>query len=139
MVKAKDELVAADIHPNVNAKPPLTQPHPMNHNHILKPCNNHNHLHHHKIYHHYTYYHHYSAGQSEADVLSGGTGESTTPKFYFGPGFEPQTSGTCSVHDQANGGENKNSEYVVFFHVNPGVTISFQIGETTEVLRGEWN
>ncbi|KAK9869631.1 hypothetical protein WA026_003376 [Henosepilachna vigintioctopunctata] len=137
MVKVRDE---PEIEPQNGSRkfPLIQQPLPMNSN-PLKACNNQNHLHQHRIYHHYTYYHHYSINQSETDVLSSGSGDSAAPKFYFGPGFEPQASGTggCAVHDQARpGNDPKNQEYVVLFHVNPGVTISFQIGDTTEILRG---
>ncbi|XP_073994943.1 miles to go isoform X2 [Rhodnius prolixus] len=41
--------------------------------------------------------------------------------FHFGPGFEPQTS----PH-----------QHVVFFHVNPGVTVSFQMGDTVQTIKG---
>ncbi|KAL3282641.1 hypothetical protein HHI36_005816 [Cryptolaemus montrouzieri] len=141
MVKVKEEPEIGSTQ-NATSKPPLTQnSHSMNHNHMLKLCNNQNHFHHHRIYHHYTYYYHYSINQSESDVVPSGTGDNTAPKFYFGPGFEPQISAADGdvAHDQANGSSAKNTEYVVLFHVNPGVTISFQIGDNTEVLRGEYD
>lgn len=52
------------------------------------------------------------------------------PAFHFGPGFEPQTRHYCPTHSQP-------SEHVVFFHVNPGVSVSFQVGATREIVRGE--
>lgn len=41
--------------------------------------------------------------------------------FHFGPGFEPQTSP---------------QQHVVYFHVNPGVTVSFQMGDNVQVIKG---
>lgn len=52
------------------------------------------------------------------------------PAFHFGPGFEPQTHHYCPTHSQP-------SEHVVFFHVNPGVSVSFQVGSSREIVRGE--
>lgn len=42
--------------------------------------------------------------------------------FHFGPGFEPQTSP---------------QQHVVYFHVNPGVTVSFQTGDNVQVIKGK--
>ncbi|CAH1396431.1 unnamed protein product [Nezara viridula] len=51
---------------------------------------------------------------------SGGPAAQAT--FHFGPGFEPQTS----PH-----------QHVVYFHVNPGVTVSFQMGDNIQTIKGE--
>ncbi|KAG8271060.1 hypothetical protein J6590_070387 [Homalodisca vitripennis] len=49
------------------------------------------------------------------------TGSTPTPAtFHFGPGFEPQTSP---------------QQHVVYFHVNPGVTVSFQTGDNVQVIK----
>ncbi|XP_066904010.1 fibronectin type-III domain-containing protein 3A [Halyomorpha halys] len=50
---------------------------------------------------------------------SGGPAAQAT--FHFGPGFEPQTS----PH-----------QHVVYFHVNPGVTVSFQMGDNIQTIKG---
>ena len=50
------------------------------------------------------------------------TGSPAPATFHFGPGFEPQTS----PH-----------QHVVYFHVNPGVTVSFQMGDTVQVIKGK--
>ncbi|KAL1123954.1 hypothetical protein AAG570_001724 [Ranatra chinensis] len=50
------------------------------------------------------------------------TGGGAPATFHFGSGFEPQTS----PH-----------QHVVYFHVNPGVTVSFQMGDTVQVIKGE--
>ncbi|XP_055591779.1 fibronectin type-III domain-containing protein 3A-like isoform X1 [Uranotaenia lowii] len=50
------------------------------------------------------------------------------PVFHFGPGFEPQTRPYCPAHPP--------SEHVVFFHVSPGVSVTFQIGNNREIIRG---
>ncbi|XP_022188761.2 fibronectin type-III domain-containing protein 3A isoform X2 [Nilaparvata lugens] len=41
--------------------------------------------------------------------------------IHFGPGFEPQTSP---------------QQHVVYFHVNPGVTVSFQTGDNVQNIKG---
>ncbi|XP_014253277.1 fibronectin type-III domain-containing protein 3A isoform X2 [Cimex lectularius] len=46
------------------------------------------------------------------------TGQAT---FHFGPGFEPQTAP---------------NQHVVYFHVNPGVTVSFQMGDNVQTIKG---
>lgn len=54
---------------------------------------------------------------------SNGAAATPTPAtFHFGPGFEPQTS---------------SQQHVVYFHVNPGVTVSFQTGDNVQVIKGE--
>lgn len=50
------------------------------------------------------------------------------PVFHFGPGFEPQTRPYCPAHTP--------SEHVVLFHVSPGVSVTFQIGNSREIIRG---
>lgn len=53
------------------------------------------------------------------------------PVFHFGPGFEHQRY--CPTHSQGP----QPHEYVVFFHVNAGVSITFQIAGNREVIRGK--
>lgn len=55
------------------------------------------------------------------------------PVFHFGPGFEHQNY--CPTHSQGP----QPHEYVVFFHVNAGVSVSFQIAGNREVIRGKQN
>lgn len=53
------------------------------------------------------------------------------PVFHFGPGFEHQHY--CPTHSQGP----QPHEYIVFFHVNAGVSVTFQIGGNREVIRGK--
>lgn len=53
------------------------------------------------------------------------------PVFHFGPGFEHQHY--CPTHSQGP----QPHEYVVFFHVNAGVSVTFQISGNREVIRGK--
>lgn len=53
------------------------------------------------------------------------------PVFHFGPGFEHQHY--CPTHSQGP----QPHEYIVFFHINPGVSVTFQIGGNREVIRGK--
>ncbi|XP_044268751.1 fibronectin type-III domain-containing protein 3A isoform X2 [Tribolium madens] len=101
--------------------------------HIRKP-RNHNHTHHIHPLHHYTYLHHHCTHPSDNAETNGSNGAGSPAKFHFGPGFEPQISGGnyCPGPSQSQ----NNSEYVVLFHVNPGVTIRFQMGDSFEVLQG---
>ena len=96
---------------------------------------------------HYTFHHHCTSSTSsfptvEGSDANGTSGGSSAPaRFYFGPGFEPhmahlQGSGGY-IANQQPGGSAHGQEHIVLFHVNPGVTINFQIGDTTEVLRGK--
>lgn len=64
----------------------------------------------------------------------GGQWPIVEPVFHFGPGFEPQTRHYCPTHSQGP----QPSEHVVFFHVNPGVSVSFQVGASREIVRGEF-
>lgn len=78
------------------------------------------------------------------------------PAFHFGPGFERaantsimeiqhnQRQMTCPTHGTQNAqqptvvnGNNGSQEHVVFFHVSPGVSVTFQIGNSREVVRGK--
>lgn len=76
------------------------------------------------------------------------------PAFHFGPGFEraastsimeipqnPQRPMTCPTHGSQNtqlsSGNAGSQEHVVFFHVSPGVSVTFQIGNSREVVRGK--
>ncbi|CAH1975593.1 unnamed protein product [Acanthoscelides obtectus] len=95
-------------------------------------ANQHAHLHHHHhhgAFQHYGHYHRCSFPADGGDMQNG----ASPAKFYFGPGFEPQQQGSFGPGPSQNQG----NEYIVFFHVNPGVTISFQMGENLEILRGE--
>lgn len=53
------------------------------------------------------------------------------PVFHFGPGFEHQNY--CPTHSQGP----QPHEYVVFFHINAGVSVTFQISGNREVIRGK--
>lgn len=53
------------------------------------------------------------------------------PVFHFGPGFDHQHY--CPTHSQGP----QPHEYVVFFHVNAGVSVTFQISGNREVIRGK--
>ncbi|CAA9999606.1 unnamed protein product [Nesidiocoris tenuis] len=63
--------------------------------------------------------HHHPPPPLGGPPLAAAAGAAT---FHFGPGFEPQTS----PH-----------QHVVYFHVNPGVTVSFQMGDTVQTLKGQ--
>lgn len=52
------------------------------------------------------------------------------PVFHFGPGFEHQHY--CPTHSQGP----QPHEHVVFFHVNLGVSVTFQIGGKRDIIRG---
>lgn len=54
------------------------------------------------------------------------------PVFHFGPGFEHQHY--CPTHSQGP----QPHEHVVFFHVNPGVSVTFQISGNREIIRGKF-
>lgn len=93
----------------------------------------------HSFYHFPTYYHHHCTYPTEGAETNGGggaSGSSSPAKFYFGPGFEPQQQGGGRYG--AGPSQTQSNEHVVLFHVNPGVTISFQFGDNMEVLRGKW-
>lgn len=53
------------------------------------------------------------------------------PVFHFGPGFDHQHY--CPTHSSGP----QPHEYVVFFHVNAGVSVTFQISGNREVIRGK--
>lgn len=53
------------------------------------------------------------------------------PIFHFGQGFELHHS-YCPTHSQPSP-----SEHVVLFHLLPGVAVSFQIGGSRKIIRGE--
>lgn len=53
------------------------------------------------------------------------------PVFHFGPGFEHHHY--CPAHSTGP----QPHEYVVYFHINPGVSVTFQIGGNREVIRGK--
>jgi hypothetical protein len=53
------------------------------------------------------------------------------PIFHFGPGFELHQT-YCPTHSQS-----APSEHVVLFHLLPGVAVSFQIGGSRKIIRGE--
>lgn len=55
------------------------------------------------------------------------------PVFHFGPGFEHQHY--CPTHSQGP----QPHEHVVFFHVNAGVSVTFQIAGNREVIRGKFH
>lgn len=55
------------------------------------------------------------------------------PVFHFGPGFDHPHY--CPTHSQGP----QPHEHIVFFHVNPGVSVTFQISGNREVIRGKCN
>lgn len=58
----------------------------------------------------------------------------TEPVFHFGPGFEPRQ--VCPTHNPTNTSQSNSPEHVVFFHVSPGVSVTFQVAGNREVVRG---
>ena len=111
-----------------------------------------NHLHHspHQYFHHYHHHWSYPASNLASSSVVGGTpspaGSSVTAAtFHFGPGFEPQQqisrypSGSNAGSAAASSGSNPgcpSQQHVVHFHVNPGVTVSFQMGDNVQVIKG---
>ncbi|KAK4880028.1 hypothetical protein RN001_008174 [Aquatica leii] len=126
MVKVKDDSAMAEPKP-ANAA--------IHHQTTSTRKPHHNHSHHHPPYPHahIPYYYHFS--YSSENTENGTNGAATPATFYFGPGFEPQSQLRNTYGAGPSQGQN-GSEYIVLFHVNPGVTISFQIGDSFEVLRG---
>jgi hypothetical protein len=114
-----------------------------------------NHLHHSP--HHFHHYHHhwsYPASNLASSSVVGGSpscvaGSLAAATFHFGPGFEPQQqisqypSGGSAGAAAASSGSNPDcpsQQHVVHFHVNPGVTVSFQMGDNVQVIKGrEWH
>lgn len=123
MVKVKDDLAMAEPKPTTTTQQTsFSRKRSNNHSHHFQPP-----------FYNFPYYHHCTYPTEPADASST---NGAPAKFYFGPGFEPQTHAPSSRF-RAGPSQAQNSEYVVFFHVNPGVTISFQIGDNMEVLRGK--
>jgi hypothetical protein len=65
--------------------------------------------------------------------------------FHFGPGFELQQQisqyASCGNAGAAVASSGSNpccpsQQHVVHFHVNPGVTVSFQMGDNVQVIKG---
>lgn len=73
--------------------------------------------------------------QIATSVMQPGVGQwpLVDPVFHFGPGFEHQHY--CPTHSQGP----QPHEHVVFFHINPGVSVTFQIGGNREIIRGMSN
>lgn len=64
-----------------------------------------------------------------------GSNEQAPARFYFGPGFEPQRGGFYEPPGRPQG--RKREEYVVNFHVNPGVNVNLMMRDgSVEILRG---
>ncbi|GJQ70044.1 hypothetical protein Trydic_g22527 [Trypoxylus dichotomus] len=108
----------------------------------------HSHLIHHPPFYHYPYHScAYAATEgaaSDSNGTNGGAGggaggsSSASPSpasFYIGPGFQPQSQMQGSYG--AGPSQTHGSEHIVYFHVNPGVTINFQMGDNMQVLRGK--
>ena len=111
-----------------------------------------NHLLHspHQYFHHYHHHWSYPASNLASSSVVGGApspaGSSVTAAtFHFGPGFEPQQqisrypSGSNAGSAAASSGSNPgcpSQQHVVHFHVNPGVTVSFQMGDNVQVIKG---
>lgn len=151
MVKVRDEPSMAEPRPATTttttittatttapANGTATTASPQQFNNLRKPPRN-PHYHPHSFYHFPAYHHHHctypAEGAAETNGGGGAGGSSAPAKFYFGPGFEPQQQGGGRYG--AGPSQAQNNEHVVFFHVNPGVTISFQFGDNMEVLRGK--
>lgn len=135
MVKVKDDAAMAEPKPAPFAR---------------KNTRHHSHLIHHPPFFHYPYHTcsyaatEATAGGTSSDSNStstggsGGGASSSSPSpasFYIGPGFQPQSQMQNSYG--AGPSQTHNSEHIVYFHVNPGVTINFQIGDNMQVLRGK--
>lgn len=113
---------------------------------------NSNHLHHspHQYFHHYHHHWSYPASNLASSSVVGGApspagSNVTAATFHFGPGFEPQQqisrypSGSNAGSTAASSGSNPgcpSQQHVVHFHVNPGVTVSFQMGDNVQVIKG---
>ncbi|KAF5275699.1 hypothetical protein FQA39_LY06811 [Lamprigera yunnana] len=131
MVKVEEDSAMAEPKPANGAAVHSTS--------TTRKTRHHNHSHHltsyplaHVPYH---YYHYSYSSENSENITNGAT---SPAKFYFGPGFEPQSTISNTYGAGPSQGQN-GSEYVVLFHVNPGVTISFQIGDSFEVLRATLN
>ncbi|KRT86891.1 hypothetical protein AMK59_2989, partial [Oryctes borbonicus] len=133
MVKVKEEAAMAEPKPSAP---------------FVRKTRHHSHLIHHPPFYHYPYHScSYAATEGAASDsngtsggASGGAGgtSSASPSpasFYIGPGFQPQSQMQGSYG--AGPSQTHGSEHIVYFHVNPGVTINFQIGDNMQVLRGE--
>ncbi|XP_069690323.1 uncharacterized protein [Periplaneta americana] len=97
--------------------------------------NTNNHLHH-PHFHHYHHHWSYPASNLASSSASSSTGTAT---FHFGPGFEPRypsggSAGAAASSSTTTGGASQ--QHVVHFHVNPGVTVSFQMGDNVQVIKG---
>lgn len=76
--------------------------------------------------------HHHIHSIGPAQVPPGaGQWPMVEPVFHFGPGFEKQNY--CPTHSQGP----QPPEHVVFFHVSPGVSVTFQIAGNREIIRGK--
>lgn len=149
MVKVLDDEAAA------MAEPPAPQaavPPPSRHHKATTTRHHHHHLHHTPLQHFHHFHHHWTYPESGAPCPAAGPAT-----FHFGPGFEPQQplpsrygSGPSQTTPQTQNAStttsttttaipNPNAEHIVHFHVNPGVTVSFQIGDNIELIRGKFN
>ncbi|GAB0089402.1 GS homeobox 2-like [Sergentomyia squamirostris] len=70
-------------------------------------------------------------GGASAAVAASAGWQLVDSVFHFGPGFEPQPY--CPKHSQG-----PTPGHVVYFHVNPGVSVTFQVAGNREVVRGEY-
>jgi hypothetical protein len=66
----------------------------------------------------------------------GGVWPHVEPVFHFGPGFERHQRHFCPTHSAQP--HHPPSEHVVYFHVHPGVSVTFQVGGNRDVVRGKW-
>lgn len=125
----------------------------------------HHHLHHPQMQHFHHFHHHWS--YPEPGVVVPPPGPATFhfgPGFEYqaqrppGPGTiktnnnsavrsSPSSSPSDGAFSVVNGSTPSTSsspqpqqtpEHVVHFHVNPGVTVSFQIGDSMELIQGKW-
>jgi hypothetical protein len=105
----------------------------------------------HQHFHHYHHHWSFPASNLASSSVPGGTPSSAgtnvaAATFHFGPGFEPQQqisrypSGGNAGAAAASSGSNPgcpSQQHVVHFHVNPGVTVSFQMGDNVQVIKGK--
>lgn len=164
MVKVKDESAMAEPKPTqqsslqstvyYNSRKSRNNNNSINNNTNNNNNNNSNNQHQQQHHHHHHYYHyhphplhhrshlsHYTTGETiDGNTNSG----STSPaKFCLGPGFEPQQTQQQSGTGGNNFGgagpsQTQNNEHIVMFHVNPGVSISLQIGDNIQLLSGKF-
>ncbi|GLH05004.1 Uncharacterized protein GBIM_10642 [Gryllus bimaculatus] len=77
------------------------------------------------LLHHHHHHHHHWAFHAGVPAT-----------FHIGPGFEPQQRHGRPASPPPQPPQPP-AQHVVHFHVNPGVTVSFQMGEHVQVIKGD--